>query len=167
MELSGFESRESKTVGGVSKIELVGVGSIEKVVLSPQKELCREVRLKEGAGFVRYSFREDQATYTQKSVSHQPVVLVEHTLWMFLERVDSDSIRAVRELAEASQEGLLALVTLATGERLLVGYSRHLGCEQPLRVVKMESESGESPKERSGVRVVLSSVDCAGAMVVE
>ena len=50
---------------------------------------------------------------------------------------------ALRRAAET--EGLIALVTMASGERLLAGWSARFGTSQPLRPDSFAMESGIKP----------------------
>lgn len=164
--MSGFRNRQSKTTAGVKKIELIEANQIAEVEIDYSSGSCRSVELKAGGKFVSYCFKEDRATYCEKVTNRRSNPLVVHTLSMLLERVDALSVGALRELVEASKSGLVGIVTLRGGEQLLVGYSDRMGAEQPLRVKEAETISGAEPIERSGVEIVLESVDCESAMIV-
>jgi hypothetical protein len=67
--------------------------------------------------------------------------------------------RAARELWEtAASEGVVAMVTMASGETLTPGYSERFGNEYPLRIVKKESASGLGPGDFPVIRVTLESI---------
>ena len=68
-----------------------------------------------------------------------------------------DSTPALRRAAET--EGLIALVTMASGERLLAGWSARFGTSQPLRPGSFAMESGIKPLDGTPAVLTLASED--------
>ena len=64
---------------------------------------------------------------------------------------------ALRRAAET--EGLIALVTMASGERLLAGWSARFGTSQPLRPDSFAMESGIKPLDGTPAVLTLTSED--------
>ena len=59
----------------------------------------------------------------------------------------------------AATEGLIATVTAASGERLLIGWSARLGTEQPLRLGSGSNDSGVKPLDGTPIVVTLTCED--------
>jgi hypothetical protein len=67
--------------------------------------------------------------------------------------------KAVDELSAYSREGVVAVVTMASGEIVVAGYSSGFGTLYPLRLVKTESTSGHTPADLPTIAVTLQSID--------
>jgi hypothetical protein len=112
-----------------------------------------------------YVFREDGARYSETLTGGPQQPLVRHTLVMEFPsgRSADDSGEsaddAVDELLARSPEGFVALVSRASGERLLVGYSERFGTRYPLRVAALSSASGSVPADIPTLTLTLESCD--------
>ena len=65
----------------------------------------------------------------------------------------------VEELRRLSQEGMVAVVELHGGEKLLVGYSALAAADYPLRLSEVRLDSGSSKEQRNSLSVTLCSTD--------
>jgi hypothetical protein len=84
--------------------------------------------------------------------------VVRHTLEMEF-AADRAGRRAVDELsATAASEGVVAVVTMASGEVVVAGYSPRFGTEYPLRMTKREADSGFSPGDFPAISLILEAV---------
>jgi len=149
MSLSNLPRPSVRPRGGVSKVELVpaplwaGTGS----PFPP--------------GAVEWAFREDRAHYREELTGDEPLVpLVRHVLEMELP-LDAASRRAVASLQAANAAGFVAIVTLASGERLTVGRSARFGTLYPLRVAACDLGSGRTPADLPTATLRLESVDAS------
>ena len=143
-----------KPVGGVESCALYPANAVVKALFS--SEGCEvelsgsplEVTLVEGASLYEERLnRERGATY----VSHQ--------LCLVAERNDSDEWLDSDFLERASFDGVVAIVSLCDGRRLLVGYSAPFESEHPLRLASLSSTSGNSPHDTPSVTLQLVSYD--------
>lgn len=80
---------------------------------------------------------EGEAQCREERVVREGVGRIEHTL-EFVVAFDHPML----PLLAASEEGLAAVVTLASGDSILLGYSSKFGVERPLRVEQMARVSG-------------------------
>lgn len=149
MPLSGLNRPSAKPRGGVAKVELV-----------PASEYAGTASARGPA----QDFREDRAHYSETPARESPLApLTKHTLVMELPAT-AESRRATGELAAISAaEGVAAVVTLASGEVIVAGYSARFGTRYPLRVTKIESVSGRTPADFPTITVTLESVDADAA----
>ena len=107
-----------------------------------------------------WTFREDRARYSEEQSGSSPLApLVQHTLVMeFPATKGSRSI--VEGLITACRTGgVVAVVTMASGEKIVAGSSIRFGAGYPLRMVKIESTSGRTPADFPTIAVTLESID--------
>ncbi len=145
MPLSGLNRSSTRPRGGVAKVELTPAPEYAGGVPSP-------------AGSSPWAFRKDRARYSEEWVGARPLSgMVKHTLEMEF-AATAESRRAVDELAQVcAARGVVAVVTMASGETLVAGYSSRFGVEYPLRMAKREETSGRLPGDMPTIAVVLES----------
>jgi hypothetical protein len=144
MPLSGLNTIPVRPRGGVKRVEIVPAS------------LWTEGALPFAAA---WAFREDRAWYSEESVGgHKPFRLVRHTLVMEFPAAEKSRM-AVKELSACNQEGVVAMVTMASGEVIVAGRSSRFGTGYPLRLVKTESASGRTPADFPTITVTLESID--------
>jgi hypothetical protein len=108
---------------------------------------------------------EDSARYGEKAVRESGALKVEHTLAFLLDPVGGAAANFISSLEEWSRHsGMVAIVELLSGERLLVGFSRRFLARMPLRLSAVEGSTGGKPSERSALTVTLRSTDTAPAL---
>ena len=130
---NGYIHRHEKTTGGIRLIELTPADNVAADDFSlHDPSLLWPVTFAEGAG--RYI----------EDVNYQDgIPIVSHTLEFHTDKIDRESDRMLRSLAACSLRGLVALVTTNNNVRLLVGYSEAHGSERPLRLEKVEADTGK------------------------
>ncbi len=145
MSLSGLNRTPVRPRGGVAKVELIPASSYAGGVPP--------------AGSA-WAFREDKARYSEDITDGGPLVrLVRHTLVMEL-AATAEGRCAVDELVELCRaEGIVAVVTLASGEVIAVGYSARFGTLYPLRATAIEYSSGSTPADFPTIVLTLRSTD--------
>ena len=102
---------------------------------------------------------EQRSSYAERLDTDAGPQRVRHTLTLVVGR---ETFRkaftpALRRAAET--EGLIALVTMASGERLLAGWSARFGTSQPLRPDSFAMESGIKPLDGTPAVLTLTSED--------
>ena len=102
---------------------------------------------------------EQRSSYAERLDTDAGPQRVRHTLTLVVGR---EAFRkaftpALRRAAET--EGLIALVTMASGERLLAGWSARFGTSQPLRPGSFAMESGIKPLDGTPAVLTLASED--------
>lgn len=144
MPLSGLDSNSARPRGGVERVELV-----------PASEYAAD---KPSSGFA-WAFREDRARYTEETAGGSALsALVKHTLIIEL-AATPESRRAAGELADTSVgQGVVAVVTMASGEVVVAGYSSRFGALYPLRITASEYSSGNTPADFPTITLTLQSV---------
>jgi hypothetical protein len=155
MHLSGLDRPASKPVGGVVAVEVVSASDFTDAVWDTTAGCFVSVNL--SAPLARYVFREDGCTYTETSEGTR-LGLVRHSLAMEF-TATQEAQQALSELKTASRNGLIAIVTMGIGERLLVGYSPRFGSNFPLRIASDTYSSGITPADYPTRTIVLVSED--------
>lgn len=146
-----------KSVGGVEWVGFTPADNVAGLPLSlHDPRLVWQVRFAEGA-----------ARYREQTEAVGGVPTVVHTLEFYTDRIDRRSDGLLRRLSALSPRGLAAVVTTATGVRLLVGFSQEHGAERPLRLEQVSADTGRLPADRGGELVCLCSRDTAKAAVLE
>ncbi len=121
-----------------------GVGGVFSVVVWPAKESGRSdppTSSDSEVEAVRVEIDTAKSTYRELVSVDRGVVKVEHTLTLV---TDAECDFWQREaMAEAVVSGCIAEVVLSGYGEVLLGWSRSLGYEQPLRLVRTTVESGD------------------------
>ncbi len=156
MSLSGLGRASAKPAGGVTTVELVPAAGFTGVQYHRDGEYFSGVETSEP--FAAYVFREDRADYSEEASADAGQLLVKHRLSMEFPAGPA-ARRAVDELSGRGASGLVALITMGSGERLIAGYSSRFGKLYPLRIARVSSVSGSRPSDFPAVTVVLESTD--------
>jgi hypothetical protein len=124
---------------------------VEKVELTPASKYAGA---DPSTSTVAWAFREDRAAYTQ--TRQGPLVL--HTLTM--EIAATTAARGAVDVLTgvADSQGVVARVTLASGEVLVAGHSNRFGVQYPMRLTRVETISGHSPND---VPTIFLTFECA------
>ncbi|MBO7168472.1 MAG: hypothetical protein J6V43_00105 [Rikenellaceae bacterium] len=69
------------------------------------------------------------------------------------------------ELLQHSTKGVIAVVELTCGTRLLGGYSEEFGAEQPLKASLLKNTSGRTREDDPLCKVTLTAIDTSAARV--
>lgn len=156
MSLSGSDKVATRPRGGVEQVLLIPAGSFVRAVEDPAGESLS--RFESSQTPAEYAFREDRASYSETLLRDGMQCTVKHTLVMELPS-GGGVHRAAGELARRSDEGFVAVVTKASRERIVVGYSSRFGVRYPLRVTRMVSASGSAAADFPSVEITLESID--------
>ncbi len=156
MTLSGSERAGVRPRGGVAGVSLVPAGSFAGAVGNSSGDGFVSFEASEDT--VEYVFREDRAHYSETLSGEDLQPLVRHTLVMEFP-AGRAACRATTELVERSGEGFVAIVTMASGERVVAGWSVRFGAGYPLRVAKVLRDQGSVPADFPVITLTLESVD--------
>lgn len=107
---------------------------------------------------------DDASSYVEQFSADNRQVSVLHTLTLCSDRNLSKAWFDEEFLRRAAADGVVALVELATGEQIKVGWCKRMGFEQALRLSKLEFESGKSPDDSPRVKLTLSCRDVTSAL---
>lgn len=143
----------AKHLGGVESIRLVSAVDVEAVEYDPSQRLFSGLALREGSDPVEVLFADGTACYEER-VSADGVVT--HTLTFVMRGLQREGAEVLRSL---SVDGMVAVVGLAEGESLLVGYSPEAAADYPLRLTQTLLDSGKSRAQRASTTLVFSSQD--------
>ncbi len=149
-----MKSSNYKPVGGVESCTLYPADSVVMAIFS--REGCR-IKL-EGSP-IEVPLLDDASCYDESTVSKQGATSVLHLLHLVANRGCAEEWLEESFLEQATFEGFVALITLNDGRRLLAGYSAHLEAEQPLRLEKITSTSGNALRETPSVTLELVAYD--------
>ncbi len=166
MALTGFARACSLRSGGIEKIELVEASAIVSAQYESSTDSFTSIKLAEGAKVAQYEFDEDGAEYSEVHRRTNSSYSVEHRLSFSLGRFDGSSRQAVKEIAAASECGIVAIIKTIGGNRFLVGYSHELGSERALRLSSGSGTTGTKPSDGTLREINLTSVDVASAREV-
>ena len=143
-----------KSIGGVESVALYPADAVATALFS--SEGC-EVEL--SGTPLEVPLLDDTSYYEECAHSKCGTTTISHLLHLVAERSDGEAWLDNHFLERASLEGVIAVVSLCSGVRLLAGYSAQFGCEQPLRLDSTTSSSGNSPHETPSVTLRLLSHD--------
>ena len=146
------ENKFYKPVGGIVRAELFHtsqVGSVEQ--------------LRWGRG-VEVGLVDDASSYAEQFSADNRQVSVLHTLTLCSDRNLAKEWFDGEFLRRVAADGVVALVELATGEELTVGWCRRMGLEQALRLKSREFDSGKSLRDSPRVKLTLCCRDVTSAL---
>lgn len=157
MTLEGYKKVVGKLSGGIRAIALVSAADVTGAEYA--QGVCTEIKLAEGKAFAGYEFKEGESVYTEEMSVRHGVAKVRHTITFAIERPASASAAAAARLAEASAEGMVAIVTTNSRVSFVVGYSEKFGKEQPLRLTTTALTTGRSTADDTTEILTLVSED--------
>ncbi|WP_307756656.1 hypothetical protein [uncultured Alistipes sp.] len=155
-------SASRKPAGGITAAALTPVGNLLRVAAVAGGQV--EAAFRDEALLTELPLEEDRSSYTETLDTEAGPQRVRHTLKLVVSREAAYTLFGSAFRRTAASEGLVAVVTMASGERLLTGWSTRLGTEQPLRLASMCNESGVKPLDGTPVVVTLTSEDADGAV---
>lgn len=151
--MNGFKMAEGAVRGGISRLWLAKAESVESVVVASGR--CEKVILSDGAAFAEYEIFERQGLYSEKAGYKNGLVKLTHRLSFAVPFSEAAGGSVAEILATASDQGVVALLLTAAGEKLLVGYSVEFGAGFPLKLDSAESGTGKDQKAIPATSIVL------------
>lgn len=164
MALSNYIKSMSRRNGGIRSVALIDQTEVASVTYSAPDKGYSEITLEEGCYFSKYDIREDEAEYREEISVSNGAFTVTHELKFMLDRMGNDSAPAIAAIAEASRNGILALVTTTNGDSYLLGYSSELGKERPLRMSAAAGTTGRQLSDGTSEVITLRSEDITKAL---
>lgn len=146
------EKTPYKPVGGVAVAELFLV-----------RDLASAEDIVAGGGMA-VALVDDGSHYHESFTAEQGAVGVTHRLTLCSDRNLAQAWFDVELMQIVATEGVAALITLTTGEKLRLGWSAKFGFEQALRLDKLEFHSGSEPNDSPRVVLTLESRDTSSAI---
>jgi len=154
-----------KPVGGILEIGMSPAANLAEVRCDDVSGCCTGIAWHDASRVIRLRLTEERSGYVERIEAERGVASVAHELTIV---VDGD---AGRELLDAgppggAPPGMVALVTFATGERRLVGWSRRFAAEQSLRLRRLRLDSGARRTEAPTAEAIFESTDTAPAITL-
>lgn len=147
------ELKKRKPKGGVERVVLYPAGGISVI---------EDVAAVQG---VEVELVDDRSSYEELFLSNDGLVGVEHTLTLCSQQRDASPWLDKEFLRRVAVEGVVALITLASGYEILVGWSERFAVEQALRLKSLNVISGKRPTDLPRVELTLWSHDTESAFV--
>ena len=143
-----------KSVGGVESCTLYPADAVTTALFS-----CEGCEIELSGTAIEVPLLDDASEYEECSQMEVGATLISHRLHLVAERNEAKSWLNDHFIERAYTEGLVAVISLYDGRRLLAGYSAQFGDEQPLRLESLTSTSGTSLNETPSVTLRLISQD--------
>lgn len=143
-----------KAVGGVEGVALYPADAVVTALFS--SEGC-EVEL--SGTPMEVELLEDKSNYEEVSESRSGAIKISHQLTLVADRREAGAWFDEAFVERCSIEGVVAVVSLCDGRRLLVGYSARFGDEQPLRLSSLTFASGSCLHDKPTATLQLVSYD--------
>ena len=164
---NGYKHRFEKTVGGILNILFTPADNIRNADIDPLTGRFRRISLADPEQLAECTFAENAAEYHEETDRSNGIPSVNHTLELHTDKIDRESDRLLRELADTSVCGLAAVVTTRNQTRLVIGYSPQHGAERPLRLLKISAETGRKHTDTGHEAIRLFSRDTARAGILD
>lgn len=137
----------------MERVELCGVGEIVFGDYDPDAGVFEGAEILPTARLLNLPFADNGARYTERLLAEGEV---EHRLELTIGHFSPES---VSQLMALSRRGIVAIITLASGERVVVGYSPLGGGDYPLRLLEAETDSSWQRSQVPTTRLLLGCVD--------
>ena len=147
------DSTPRKPAGGVAAVTVTPAGNLLRAAVAADGRA--EAIFRDATQLTALPLAEQRSSYAERLDTDAGPQRVRHTLTLVVGR--KAFTPALRRAAET--EGLIALVTMASGERLLAGWSARFGTSQPLRPDSFAMESGIKPLDGTPAVLTLTSED--------
>lgn len=157
MPLSGYKRPCAPYRGGVRSAAWAAADDVETVAYDRATGSVTALVLREGVAPVRYDYVEDSALWQETLTAYRGTVTVAHELTLSLAAPGAAAGREIEALAACS--GVVVLLTLSCGGRVLAGWSPELGTERPLRLTEAAYTSGRRFADLPAEALVLRSED--------
>ena len=141
------------------------IGGVESVALYPAEAVVKALFSSEGCEVefssmpLEVALIDDASHYEEISRLECGTNSVAHQLHLVAEMSEGERWLDKQFLERAFFDGVVAVVTLCSGVRLLVGYSAQFASEQPLRLDSITSSSGNTLHQTPSVTLRLVSRD--------
>ena len=165
MALSNYVRTRSRKNGGIRMLGLIERSEVATITSQGSTTEFTAITFEEGCCFSKYEFREDEAVYKESVSVSNGARVVTHELSFLLDKMGSESSVAVSAIAEAADEGLIAIVQTMNGDTFLVGYSQEFGKERPLRLASSDVTTGKQLSDGTSEVVTLTSTDVSKAKI--
>ncbi len=165
MALSNYVRTRSRKNGGIRMLGLIERSEVATITSQGSTTEFTAITFEEGCCFSKYEFREDEAVYKESVSVSNGARVVTHELSFLLDKMGSESSVAVSAIAEAADEGLIAIVQTMNGDTFLVGYSQEFGKERPLRLASSDGTTGKQLSDGTSEVVTLTSTDVSKAKI--
>lgn len=150
-----------KPAGGLCAVTLTPATNLRGVSAAADGSV--EVNFGDDALLVHLPLAEQRSSYTETLDTQAATARVRHTLTPVVDREAAREYFTPAFVRVATTEGVVAVVSAASGERLLVGWSARFGAEQPLRLAAIENASGTEPLDGTPVTLAFESEDTQAA----
>ncbi len=140
-----------KPIGGIISAELFLVNGLKSI---------NDLATQEG---IKADLSDYASHYDESFMTDNGLVSVQHTLTLVAAREDAKAWIDAEFLRNCAADGVVAKITLSTGEKLTVGWSKKMQFEQALRLKSLTCSTGTRPKHRPRIELVLSCCDVCSA----
>lgn len=146
-----------KPAGGVTAVTITPAGNLLRTVVTADGRI--EAVFRDATQLTGLPLAEQRSSYAELSDTDAGPLRVRHTLTLVMDRETARTLFTPAFRRTAQTEGLAALVTMASGERLLAGWSARFGTAHPLRPGSFGMESGTEPLDGTAAVLTLTSED--------
>ena len=145
------ENKFYKPVGGLVRAELFLVSQLDNVNHAAW------------GGGIEVGLVDDASSYIEQFSADNRQVSVLHPLTLCSARNQAGAWFDEEFLRQVAADGAVALVKLATGEEIKVGWCKRMGFEQALRLSSLEYDSGQALDDSPRVKLKLCCRDVTSA----
>lgn len=146
-----------KPAGGVTAVTTTPAGNLLRAAAAADGTV--EVAFRDITRLTGLPLAEQRSSYAEVSDTDAGPLRIRHKLTLVVDRRAARTLLAPAFRRAAETEGLIALVTMASGERLLAGWSARFGTQHPLRPDFFGMESGTKPLDGTPAVLTLTSED--------
>ncbi len=154
---AGYVKSCTAKTSGVKNIHIVDEEDLDTFTLTGDDYTA--VVMLGGGVFKEYEFESGEAEFKETTNLVNGNSEVIHEVQFFLGRMSSLSRKAVQEIIDASNCGMIVIVTDNNGTQWAVGYSENFLKKEPMRLTSGEHTTGKAKTDISGRDQILTSSD--------
>lgn len=142
---------------GVKNIHITDEADLDTFTLTGEDYTA--VAMLGGGVFQEYEFESGEAEFKETTTLVNGNTMITHEVQFFLGRMSSLSRLAVQEIVDASNCGMIMIVTDNNGIQWAVGYSENFLKREPMRLTSGDHTTGKAKTDVSGRDIILTSED--------
>lgn len=163
MPLSNYTRSLSRKNGGIRLLGLIDQSELASATYTAADGGYSAITLDDACFFAKYEFREDEAEYKESVSIVNGARIVNHELTFLLDKMGNDTTKAITNILDVAQNGLIAIIRTMNGDSFLIGYSTEFLKERPLRVAAVNGTTGKLLAEGTNEIITLRCQDVAKA----
>lgn len=156
MSMSGYAPTCAPHSAGVNTLHFCKASDLTSMTLASGEDYFDTITMASSNVFLPYDALVDTAEYRSEDVYENGARKTKHIIEFDMGKFTKEARTAYKELMDESDCGMIAIVTDANGNKIVVGYSEAHGKTRPLKFESGTVNTGKALTDENGIKPVLS-----------